>query len=67
MSDKAVVHIGENSPEEVAYRLFRNIADCEKKSLSGGSGGGYSPADREYILKTYAQAINAVKNPGYHL
>ncbi|UXT59635.1 hypothetical protein FY134_18225 [Agrobacterium fabrum] len=67
MADTAVVHIGENSPQEVAYKLLRHIADCEKRSLTGGSANGFSPADREWILKTYAEAINAVTNPGYHL
>ncbi|WP_332304708.1 hypothetical protein [Rhizobium sp. GR12] len=67
MSDKATVHIGENSAEQIAYKLFHHIADCEKKSLVGHNNNGYSAADREWILKTYAEAMNAVTNPGYHL
>ena len=36
MADGAVVHIGENSPEQVAYRLMRDIAIAEKINLGSG-------------------------------
>ena len=36
MADQApVVHIGENSPEEVALKLFRLVAVAEKKGVTG--------------------------------
>ena len=56
MADNNVVHIGENSPEQVAYKLLVDIARAE---------GNYAQmrftADRQYILDTYAEALHAVK------
>jgi hypothetical protein len=43
MADAPVVHIGENSPEYVAYRLMLDIAEAEGKRFSkpvAGSSGG---------------------------
>ena len=61
MSDNTIVHIGENSPEQVAHKLFEAIAAVEgRESYSHGK----NPMDREYVLKTYAQCIQAVKIPG---
>ena len=62
MADTApVVHIGENSPEEVAYKLYRIVGDFEGKTTSFGqskSGGG---ADRKYVLDLYAECLKAVR------
>lgn len=56
MADNNVVHIGENSPEQVAFKLLIEIAKAEgKKPFS------VIEADREYILDTYAEALKAVK------
>jgi hypothetical protein len=33
MADQPMVHIGENSPEHVAYRLMQLIADVEQVNL----------------------------------
>lgn len=60
MADKPVIHIGENSPEEVAYKLLNNIADVEGKSLVLNPTGKRDTADREWILDTYAECIDAV-------
>jgi hypothetical protein len=60
MADQTVVHLGENSPEHVAYRLFRDIAHCEGKYLSGS---GSPRPDREWVLTTYAECLNAVQLP----
>ena len=57
MAGEPVVHIGENSPEYIAYRLFRDVAGLEKKSLAG------SDATRAWILHTYAECLLAVRNP----
>jgi hypothetical protein len=65
MADAPVTHIGENSPEEVAYKLFRHIGSSESKSLGSGT-----TADREWILKTYAMCLETVRSPhqvGEHL
>lgn len=60
MSD-SVVHIGENSPEQVAYKLYTNIAHAEKKSLHGPG----NPPDRDWIIRTYCTCLKAVQQPGY--
>jgi hypothetical protein len=59
MADTPVVHIGENSPEEVAYKLFRHIGTAESKGLGASS----TTADREWILKTYAMCLETVTAP----
>ncbi len=59
MADEAVVHIGENSPEYVAYQLFRHITVTEKKATSRV---GNIKADRKWILDTYAECLDAVKD-----
>ena len=53
------VHIGENSPEYVAYQLLRDIALCEGVVL-GHSREGNS-ASREWILATYTACRIATK------
>lgn len=65
MADKGVVHIGENSPEQVAFKLLQLVASCEKRSLAGASTDGYTPANRAYILKTYGECILTVRNGWY--
>lgn len=62
MADNTTVHIGENSPEQVAYRLFRHVADAEDKILVQGSARGEA-ATRKWIIDTYAECLYAVKNP----
>jgi len=56
MADAPVVHIGENSPEQVAYKLLRDIAQLEKRSLFHGETGS---ADRQWLLDTYAECLEA--------
>jgi hypothetical protein len=58
MADNTTVHIGENSPEQVAYKLFEHIASVEKRTLWGHQGGPH--ADRAYILKTYWECRRVV-------
>lgn len=59
MADAPVVHIGENSPEHVAYRLLRDIAGVEGKAK--GPGYTMAEADRKWILDTYAECLDTVK------
>jgi hypothetical protein len=63
-----VVHIGENSPEEVAYKLLKHIASVEKvvfnQPSSSAQGRGVKPATRKWILNTYAQCLEAVRGTG---
>jgi hypothetical protein len=61
MADNAVVHIGENSAEHVAYRLMENIAAVEKRSLFHARDSERTVADRKWILDTYRDCIEAVK------
>lgn len=58
MSDAATVHIGENSPEEVAFKLMRLIGSAEQQSLNT-----QPKANREWILKTYALCLETVREP----
>ncbi len=48
------VHIGENSPEEVAHKLMHEIAKVEGLNLYQARDG--KTADRKWILDTYADA-----------
>jgi hypothetical protein len=63
MADAPVVHIGENSPEQVAYRLLRDIAFVEKRALNqmDANRTGTTPADRAWILDTYRQCLRTVR------
>lgn len=62
MSDTTVVHIGENSPEQVAYKLLQMIAAAEGKLLSATMAGP-ATADRKWLLDTYAECLIAVRMP----
>ncbi len=55
---ETVVHIGENSPEEVAYKLLQNIASQEKRTLVISTD-----AERKWLLDTYAECLITVRNP----
>ena len=61
MADTPIVHIGENSPEQVAYKLMSVLAGAENKSLHGTTIG----ADREWLIRTYCMCLTAVKQPAY--
>jgi hypothetical protein len=52
MADAPVVHIGENSPEQVAFNLMKAVLIAEKQLNS---------ADRKTILDTYSECLDAVK------
>ena len=64
MADNTVVHIGENSPEEVAHKLFRTIASNEGKTIGHGPQG-VATADRKWVLSTYAECLTVVRNAHY--
>ena len=51
MSDAPVVHIGENSPEYVAYLLMLKILHAEGERIT-----------REAYLSTYAQCVAVVRS-----
>jgi hypothetical protein len=54
MAVDTVVHIGENSPEQVAFKLFHEVASAE---------AGRAQIDRKWILDTYAECLMAVTRP----
>ena len=61
MADTPIVHIGENSPEHVAYRLLRDIAHVEDKLLDRSEKNPTKVADRKWILDTYAECLRAAR------
>ena len=62
---ETVLKLGEGTPEEVAFKLFQTIAMSEGKKVYGT--GGLKPADKEWVLKTYAECLMTVKNPSAKL
>lgn len=57
MEENNIVHIGENSPEAIAFKLLHDIAYAEGKT----DVNGRIDADREYILSTFKEALSAMK------
>jgi hypothetical protein len=51
MADAPVVHIGENSPEQVAFKLYNHVR-------------GMNDAERKKALELYGECLMAVKQPG---
>jgi hypothetical protein len=62
MFENPVVHIGENSCEQIAYKLLITIASNEGKTLHSGNGGP-ATADRKWLLSTYAECLATVRAP----
>ena len=61
MADTTTVNIAENSAEYIAYKLLQIMARTDGVTLVGM---GEKPS-REWILKTYAACLLAVKSPNY--
>lgn len=59
MAENNHVHIGENSPEYVAYKLMRDISRAENISLEGVNVN----SNREWIISTYKECLRVVRNP----
>jgi hypothetical protein len=57
----APLHICDNSPEYVAYRLMLDIAKIEKKALTPSAS--CQTADRKWVLETYAECLRIVRSP----
>ena len=51
----------QSSPENVAFKLMLEIAKVEKKVLSAHPGRGASAPDRQWILDTYSECLEAVR------
>ena len=62
MSDPAVMHFGEGSPELIAYKLMLDVMKVENRAISSGAtAGAHTPADRHYLLNTYHECLMAVR------
>ena len=62
MGNTAVVHMGENSPEHVAYKLMKHVADLEKRSFNPDPEvQGWKAMDRTYLLDTFAECLKATR------
>jgi len=53
MADKPAVHIGENSPEWVAYKLMWDVLSTERDDVKRRT--------KETYLDTYAECLHAVR------
>ncbi len=62
MADQPIVHIGENSPEHVAYKLLQDVMHAENVTIHSGSRERRQ-IDRKYLLDTYAECLLAVRAP----
>ena len=56
-----VVHIGENSPEKVAFILMERVLGVEQKVFHNNPSSGWTTATREEILDTYSECLEAVR------
>jgi hypothetical protein len=65
MSEKAAVHIGENSPEQVAFKLLEALARIEGKSLFQAKDASGNVTDRKWILDAYAECLKATHGLRY--
>jgi hypothetical protein len=63
MADTPIIHMSENSPEQVAYKLLREIASIEKKKAFGAANAT-DEVGRKWLLDTYAECLLAVRSPG---
>jgi hypothetical protein len=64
MADNAVVHIGENSPEKIAYDLMETVLALEGFTLLPHVKDKKHP-DRAKLLATYAECLDVVKHAVY--
>lgn len=53
MADAPVVHIGQNSPEKIAYDLMLAVLQAEKVA--------HENRTRKQLLDTYAECLDAVR------
>ena len=60
MVNDPVGRIGENSPEQIAYKLLQDIVAMEGKQISAQ---GDDPTDREWYLATFAECLSVVRDP----
>ncbi len=57
MADQTVVHMGENSPEGVAFKLFQELTHLDQPAN----------AKRDWFLQLYAECLQTVRAPNARL
>lgn len=60
MAELPAINFHENTPEQIAYKLFLHIVAREEASLAPGHGK--HAVDRRWILSTYVACMNAVRH-----
>jgi len=55
-----IVHIGENSPQQVAFKLAETIARIEGRLLYKDRDDPSRTVDRKWLLDTYSECLEAV-------
>jgi|GEM_PF-2167695 len=58
------------TPEHIAYTLMRKVAAAEGRALSDeaeAKPGSGTPADRKWMLDTFAECMQAVRDPDKRL
>ncbi len=63
MSDRTDSRVVGQSAEEIAFKLYESIKLAEGYSHSPGGGPGKKLADRYYVLDTFAECMEAIRNP----
>ena len=58
MAETVNIRVGENTPEQVAYKLTADIAAMEEKKMYASEKG--ETAGRKWLLDTYAECLDAV-------
>lgn len=65
MAEITNVHMSENSPEHVAYRLLQEVMQAEKRTpmahVVERRESNVMLADRKYLLDTYAECLAAAR------
>ncbi|WP_428539099.1 hypothetical protein [Rhodopila sp.] len=59
MADQSIIHSGENTQEQIAYKLFLHVVHADGKRLGGGTLA--ATIDRKDILDTYAECLQTAK------
>lgn len=62
MAETPAVHIGENSPEEVALKLF-HIMFSREKAVGGSNANASGDKLKKWVLDNYAECLMAVRQP----
>ena len=60
------VTMADNTPEYVAFLLMQHVASVEKKDLVPPASQGKTTADSAWILRTYAECLDCIRNPQLH-